>query len=328
MEYIQEITLDLNANSAYPVVNAKQYDTNTRVILAHFVKDGAEYKVSTNNSVGLRMRKPDKHVIFNNCKVNDDGTVSTTLTEQSLSVAGKSYADFVEFNSNSQVLSTVSFIIDIEPSPNAMNGNAVSSDEFLYLKNFIDQGLYIVGKAQEWANGYNGEIEVSEDNPAYNNHAKYWAEQAANSWEAIQNKGTDIVEDAEAWAKGTRSGIDVSDGDETYQNNAKYWAEQADIIGEGWAGQAEESRQKIENMTVSYETVKSTAEAGVEKTTENDIVNLHFKLPSADAAFITFDIDPTDGKLYMFRPEATDIENKLSFVVNKDGWLEVEYNDN
>lgn len=175
MEYIQEITLELNSNSAYPVVNAKQNDVDTRILHIHYTKDGAEYKVNHNNSVALRLRKPDMRLVFNDGVVNQDGTVNVTLTYQCLTTAGRAYADLVEFNSNGQMLSTISFIINIQASPDVIGTEAISSNEFLYLKSFIDRGNSIIGEAQEWANGYNGDVPVSSGDLAYNNHAKYWA---------------------------------------------------------------------------------------------------------------------------------------------------------
>lgn len=187
MEYIQEITLDLNTHSAPLIVNAKQNDTDTRKLLVHYTKNGEEYKINTNNSVALRVRKPDMHLIFNNGVVNNNGTVSVTLTQQCLAVSGRAYADLVEFNSSGQMLSTVSFIIDIQAMPDVMGNEAISSNEFLYLKSFIDTGNSIIGKAQEWANGYNGDTPVSSSNPAYQNNSKYWAQQAESNFTKTQN---------------------------------------------------------------------------------------------------------------------------------------------
>jgi hypothetical protein len=61
-----------------------------------------------------------------------------------------------------------------------MGSEAISSNEFGYLASFIEQGASIVGEAQEWANGYNGDTPVSSSNPAYHNNAKYYADQAAD----------------------------------------------------------------------------------------------------------------------------------------------------
>lgn len=240
MEYIQEITLDLNTHSAPLIINAKQNDTDSRILLVHFTKNGEEYRININNSVAFRVRKPDMHLILDDGIVNNDGTVKVILTQQCLAMAGRAYADLVEFNSSGQMLSTVSFIIDIQAMPDVMGNEAISSDEFLYLKSFIDRGNQIAGMAQVWANGYNGDVPVTSDDPAYNNHAKYWAQQA----EAI---GTEKVNDAEAWARGTKNGSSVSSSDQTYHNNAKYYSEQSQNYSQEAKGYSDQAKERIEN---------------------------------------------------------------------------------
>ena len=178
MEYIQDLILDLNSNSAYPVISAKQNDVDTRILRIHYTKDGAEYQVSQSNSVALRLRKPDMRLVFNDGVINNDGTVSVTLTYQCLTSAGRAYADLVEFNSSGQMLSTISFIIYIQASPDVMGSEAISSNEFLYLKSFIDRGNEIIGTARKWADGTGI---ASSTEPQYNNYAKYWASRASAS---------------------------------------------------------------------------------------------------------------------------------------------------
>lgn len=207
MNYNQEITLDLNSNSAYVVVDAKQGDVDSRTLLVHYTSNGEEYKVNTNNSVALRMQKPDKTVVFNDTTINYDGSVLVPFSYQCLTVAGRAYADLIELNSDGQTLSTVSFIVNIMAQPDFSADAALSSDEFLYLKSFLDRGNHVIGEAQEWANGYNGETPVTEDNPAYNNHAKYWSGEA------------------EAYTKGTVNGVPVSSGETGYHDNAKFYKE-------------------------------------------------------------------------------------------------------
>ena len=178
MTYLQEITLDLNANTAPPIIYAKQNDTDSRALLVHFTQDDAEYLIDHNNSVALRVRKPDGTQIMDETTVNNDGTVTVTFSQQCLAADGRAYADLAEFNSLGQLLSTASFIINIVASPDVMGSRALSSDEFTYLTSFIQRGNEIIGEAQEWANGYNGDVPVSSTNPAYNNNAKYWSDHA------------------------------------------------------------------------------------------------------------------------------------------------------
>ena len=228
MEYIQDIIFDLNLNTAPPIINAKQNDVNSRFLRVHYVRDGVPYDVDINNSVALRILKPDGKKIMDDALVQPDGSVLVTLTQQCLAAAGRAFADLVEINSLGQMLSTMSFIINIQPMPDVMDDTMISSDEFLYLKTFIDRGNSIIGEAQEWANGYNGDIPVSPDNPAYENNAKYWSEQAEEQVELAALNG-------EAWAEGTRNGAAVPSSDPAYHHNAKYWSEQADLNGEARA---------------------------------------------------------------------------------------------
>lgn len=103
MTYTQDITLDLNSNSAYVVVDAKQGDVNSRVLHVTYTQNGIPYLVNTNNSVMLRLRKPDGHVALNDATINLDGTVTVTFTYQCLTTSGRAYADLVEFNSGGMV---------------------------------------------------------------------------------------------------------------------------------------------------------------------------------------------------------------------------------
>lgn len=397
MNYTQDITLDLNSNSAYTVVDAKQGDVNSRVLHVTYTQNGAPYLVNTNNSVALRFRKPDGHVALNDATINYDGTVTVTFTYQCLVVSGRGYADLVEFNSSGQVLSTVSFIVNIMPQPNWSADDALSSDEFLYLKSFLDRGNYVIGEAQEWANGYNGDTPVTSDNPAYNNHSKYWKEQAqleGEAWALGTKNGAAIPsshpaynnyskywsQDAEAWARGKRGGAAVASSDPTYNDNSEYWKEQSRLEGEAWSrgtkdgaaipsthpaynnnskywseqsalnGEAFANGTRdgaaipstdpaykknskyyadtINNMTTTGHNVSSSTEVRVEKSIVDDHVHLDFYMAQADAIFVMFEVDTTDGQLYIHRPESTTLEDDLGFSIDAaTGELKVDFEE-
>jgi len=63
-----------------------------------------------------------------------DNTVVVTLSEETLSVAGRAYADIILYTNSgrAEILSTVSFIIIIMSSPNISEAVA-SSNEFGYI---------------------------------------------------------------------------------------------------------------------------------------------------------------------------------------------------
>ena len=110
----------------------------------------------------------------------------------------------------------------------------------------------------------------------------------------------------------------VTDSDIQYENNAKYYAEQA-----------EDSRQAIENLTVTSEIidpVETGTHIDVEKTVESGVVNLNFKIPKGDTGdvyFMTFDIDLDSGNLIMYKPDHMSPQVDFS-LNNTDGNLYVE----
>ena len=209
MEYIQEITLDLNTHSAPLIINAKQNDVDSRILRIQFTKDGEKYSINTQHSVAFRLRKPDSHFILNSGKINSDGTVDITLTKQCLLVAGRGYADVVESNS-ARVLSTTAFILDIQPNAGGseIEESAVSSDEFNYLTDFIVRGNEIIGESEKWSIGTKNGDPIDSSDPAYNNYSEYWSEQA------------------NAWANGQIKGSNISSGPQK-NNNAKYYSDEA-----------------------------------------------------------------------------------------------------
>ena len=96
-------------------------------------------------------------------------------------------------------------------------------------------------KAEAWAVGEKGGVPVGSTDPTYHNNSKYYAEQAAESAEALE-EAQEIIDgyeaDSEAYATGKRDGTDVGSDDPTYHNNSKYYAEQASGSATAAAGSA------------------------------------------------------------------------------------------
>lgn len=91
---------------------------------------------------------------------------------------GRAYADLVEL-SNNQVLSTVSFIIDIRPSPKP-SPDVESMDDYPVIYEFVTNAEEVIASVREWADGYHGNEPVTSGSPAYKNNSKYWATRAKN----------------------------------------------------------------------------------------------------------------------------------------------------
>lgn len=101
--------------------------------------------------------------------------------------------------------------------------------------------------AEAYAAGTRNGTDVQSSDPCYNNNAKYYSEQAADSVDSIG----DSVERAEAWAVGTKDGTPVASTDTTYHNNSKYYAEKcyADSVD---AESAAQSAADSAELAASY----------------------------------------------------------------------------
>lgn len=134
MEYIQEITLDLNSNTAPPIIYTKQGDVDTRVLEIHLMENGNEYQPPAGANAVFRMRKPDGTVVADYVIASVGSNIVTVrLSEQTLTAAGRGLADILLYDENSQYLSTASFILVIQSAPvEVMQDRAMSTNEYAY----------------------------------------------------------------------------------------------------------------------------------------------------------------------------------------------------
>lgn len=161
MEFISDITLEVNSNTAYTVVGAKQGDNDTRIITAHLVENGNPYVIENGAIANFRFRKPDGKAIINTAQITDrnTGEIKIGLTSQALAAAGRGYADIV-LTKNNQILSTVSFIIVIMSSPQVLS-EIVSSNEFGYVEDIVSSARDTIYESEAWARGTRAGVEVT-----------------------------------------------------------------------------------------------------------------------------------------------------------------------
>ena len=269
MDYVQELTLDLNSNNAYPIISAKQADS-ARYILIHLTKNNIPYNIDSTHSFYFRMRKPDGYGIINPVQVvTREATRNVTqsdimvqLTSQALAVAGRGYADLVEYDGDGNVLSTIAFIVNIMAAP-AVAERAVSSDEFQQLTNLVSDAENVIHDAEAWARGTKNNEEVVatyeiDDQVTENNFDNKKAF-------LYIKEGNDYVSAVNTTYSSLTTYYGLSAGKD---NNAKYYAEQAAT-----------SASEILNMSVSaaFASVASVTTALVD-----GHYSLYFGLPKGD----------------------------------------------
>lgn len=152
MIYNQDITLDLNTNTSYLVVGAKQGDHIGRTLTATILENGEPFRIPETTKASYRIRKPDGQSGWNNADIYpSEHKVVITLTSSDLSTSGRCYADIL-LTVGATRIGTVSFIIDVQAAPNIVEG-ALESEAFGYLYDMVDQAGSIIESAQAWAEG-------------------------------------------------------------------------------------------------------------------------------------------------------------------------------
>ena len=134
MAITQYVRLDVNQISTFSYINAKQGDSG-KVLRIRITINGEPYDIPTSASVILRAIKPDNTVIYNLGTVYSDGTCGVTLTEQTLAVTGKIYADVSVMYGDVSV-SSVTFVIFNEEFPKA-SSSITSSSQLSALSSFV-----------------------------------------------------------------------------------------------------------------------------------------------------------------------------------------------
>lgn len=99
---------------------------------------------------------------------------------------------------------------------------------------------------------------VEEDDPAYHNNAKYYAEQESESSEASRRN----AKISEAYAKGTMDGTEVGEEDPGYHDNAQYYKDQAEEAAETAKEYAENIADPVSGIVADWINENLSQETG------------------------------------------------------------------
>ena len=191
--------IDINVDfydKKHILINAKQYDKNSRFLSITCYNHGAICPISSDKHAAyIRYRKSDGYGVLNLCEINDAGKIIVELTEQMLAASGICYADLIIVKSGSanvdpdtgkivgidgsSILSTMTFCIDVSEVP-VDNCEIESNYDFDGLNKSLDElnaeYTNVILAAQSWAVGGTG-LRDGEDV----NNSKFWAEVAARN---------------------------------------------------------------------------------------------------------------------------------------------------
>lgn len=228
----QSINLNLISGQVLPRVNASQYDNNTRTLTMYLYDGELTFNIPNGVSGYIQGTKPDRTGFQYATTVTVGSNVVTfDITEQMTAVAGDVTCELVLVDGDDRI-ATVNFILHVEPA--ALSDDTVISETELPLieeaaelaqqiGGFIEQMDADAAKSEAYGAGTVNGVPVTSDNPAYQNNAKYYSDEAAASATGVQQ----LKEDSEAYAVGTRDGVPVTSGDAAYRNNSKFYATSA-----------------------------------------------------------------------------------------------------
>ena len=148
MEYTHEVKLNLEPAGILPVVRVKQGDASMRYLHATIFNGAEQLEPETGMTVVFREEKPDGTGVMLDSEItdpelnrklvilNNDGTVTVELVEQTTTCQGRCPCDLCLLQDGKNI-STISFVLEVFPSP-VTNNLADSSSDFRTIANALD----------------------------------------------------------------------------------------------------------------------------------------------------------------------------------------------
>ena len=241
------ITLEMSGDTKKYLVSAKQGDKSTRRIVAKLLNEGIPYEITDDAIVVINMEKPDGKHIYNACTYSGSEVI-IDLTNQALAVTGTASCDIeIRTSDNSQVLSTVTFEIEIEKSKR--NENAiVSSNEYTELERRTGEHIKAIDDEHE-------KIKAAESKRVQEENARVTAETARAGAESKREQ----AESARATAETARAGAESK---RVQAESARATAETVRQQNETTRNQQEQKRQK--DTTEAVKAANSATQAATD----------------------------------------------------------------
>ena len=121
-------------------IPAKLGDNGSRILVFQLYSNGEPFVLTSNQTVRLRLVKPDGYEVLSDCKISNanTGTVEVTLSSATLSKIGQAHGELMITSSSNYKLTTASFYINVTGC--VSNGTATEgSNEFQALISGLDR---------------------------------------------------------------------------------------------------------------------------------------------------------------------------------------------
>lgn len=188
MEYIRNISLDVNATQSMTTVKAKQGDYGTRFVNITLTKDQQKITI-TDETVSFRCEKPDGKAVVNDATVNTDGTVTIEITDQVTAVPGRCKSDISIVKDGA--ISTALFVIEVIEAPDVADRSA-SSDQFHALEKAISDANEAIEKIPEEIGKVLGSVYSLALSSSWSGNDPYTQPVTITGYEVTENTKVDL----------------------------------------------------------------------------------------------------------------------------------------
>ena len=269
----------------YILINAKQYDKNSRFLSVTCYNHGALFPINSGeHSAYIRYKKSDDNSVFNFCEITYQGKILVELTEQMLASDGICYADLVIVNKgsasvdadtgeivaidNTSILSTMTFCIDVSETAVA-NSEIESSYEYNGLNVALEKAeaeyTEVIKLAKSYAVGDAGGIRQNEDT----DNAKYYYEQSLKNANSSYDSALAAASSAESASTSEHNAAASANKASVSESNALSSANSAsasatsasnsETASKGYATTAQNSMNSASNSATSASTSAANA---------------------------------------------------------------------
>ena len=262
---IVKISLDVNVNSIKTAL-IKQYNTDSQQILITITENGEIFQI--NNSkyyCAFKMITPDNRYIYNECTINDDGTVSIDIDKNISIYPGKGTAEIDIIDFEGAVLCSMNFTIVIVKSA-FEDEQAIGTNEFKILSDSVVEAKKYVREAEGWAHGRDDMPERETDN------AKYYSDQSQTYLNTVKELAQTVENDKNQVSADKENVEDLVAQANTASTNAQNYSEQAKNYSDNaqsYAGQANTSSNNAESFASQANTSASEAKTAATQTSSD-----------------------------------------------------------
>ena len=129
MRYTEhKFSLDVNQTASQVCISVKKGDTARRLLI-HLTESGYPYHLSDECYAVFTAKKPDGHVVFNDCTI-DDCMICYDFTDQTVPVAGLIECEIVLYGSNGKQITSAGFRMIVEDTIYDTETEIESADEY------------------------------------------------------------------------------------------------------------------------------------------------------------------------------------------------------